>query len=316
MEDFWVVDGHCDSLGDFTEGKRDLKQSMEEGHWDLPKARKSKIALQFMAAFIESKYKPYLATQRGLQLIGAAHRFLAQNREEVFLIQQREDLEQVSKNKKIAILLSVEGGEVLNQDLFMLDILYKLGVRALGLTWNQRNALADGIGEDTGSRLTRFGRTVVCRMNELGMVTDVSHINEAGFWHVLEISTLPVIASHSCAKKLCPHPRNLDDSQLKALAEQGGIVGVNFCPDFLVEAGQAKREDVIRHIAHIVEVAGIRTVGLGSDFDGIEEAPVGLEDAGQYQLFAEDLLKAGFTGDEVAHIFYKNFMRLLSQVLK
>jgi len=214
-------------------------------------------------------------------------------------------------------LLSVEGGEILGETIFMLDIIFKLGVRALGLTWNQRNALADGVGEaDTQSKLTQLGQEVILRMNKLGMLIDVSHLNEAGFWHVLELSKDPIVASHSCAKALCAHPRNLTDQQLRALAKQKGLVGVNFYPQFLQETGKATRDDVVRHICHIAEVAGVETVGLGSDFDGISETPQGLEHVGNYTHLLDDLRKSGFSPLEIEQITGRNFMRVLSSVLK
>ncbi|MHB1652741.1 MAG: dipeptidase [Desulfitobacteriaceae bacterium] len=316
MKTIWVIDGHCDSLGDFSLGKRDLRSSTDR-HWDLERARQGRVGLQFLAAYIESEYKPYQATWRGLQLIQAAQRFVAENSERVFLIRNRVDLTLLPALESTGILLSVEGGEILGESLFMLDIIYQLGVRALGLTWNQRNALADGTGEqDTNSRLTRLGQSVVKRMNELGMVIDVSHLNEPGFWHVLEISEQPVLASHSCAAALCPHPRNLTDDQLRELSRRGGLVGVNFFPTFLSSSGRADRKDVIAHIRHIAGVAGVETVGLGSDFDGISETPEGLEHAGKFPELIDDLAKEGFSKKEIEKICFGNFVRLLSNVIK
>ncbi|MHB1407240.1 MAG: dipeptidase [Desulfitobacteriaceae bacterium] len=317
MTELWVVDGHCDSLGDFLAQKRSLRDVNEGGHWDLERAKQGGVALQFLAAFIESSYKPNLAMKRGLELIDAAHRFLAENQDRVFLIRENKDLARIPHPDKIAVLLAVEGGEVVGESLFMLDIIYALGVRSLTLTWNQRNAIGDGAGEHmTGSRLTRFGQGVIKKMNTLGMLIDVSHLNEAGFWHVLERSGQPVVASHSCAKALCPHVRNLDDEQLRALARAGGVVGVNFYPSFLVEKGTPSRQDIVRHISHIAEVAGIEAVGLGSDFDGIEDTLTGLEDCSRYPALAEDLRSAGFTEAEIGKIFGKNFMRVLRAILK
>ena len=313
----YIVDGHCDSLIHFVNGERSLNKPSEGGHWDIDRARLSGVALQFMAAFIETEYKPAMATWRGLQLIEGAHRLIADHPEQVFLVQGKLDLKQIPDPTRIGILLSVEGGEILGENIFMLDVIFKLGVRALGLTWNQRNALADGVGEaNTQSRLTHLGQEVVGRMNKLGMLIDVSHLNEAGFWHVLELSRDPITASHSCAKAFCAHPRNLSDDQLRALARQKGVVGVNFYPRFLNETGKATREDVVRHIYHIAEVAGVETVGLGSDFDGISETPEGLEHVGDYSLLLDDLTKIGFSTREVEQITGRNFMRLLSNVLK
>ncbi|WP_018211475.1 dipeptidase [Desulfitobacterium hafniense] len=315
MKDVWVIDGHCDSILDFLEGKRSLTTPQEGGHWDIRRAKEGKIMLQFMAAFIESQYKPERGTLRGLELIHAVHRFIQTNGESVVLVRQAEDLRSLAPSQ-VGCLLSIEGGEILGNSLFLLDIIYELGVRALGLTWNQRNAIADGAGELTQSALTQFGEKVIQRMNELGMLIDVSHLNEAGFWHVLKLSSQPILASHSCAYALCPHPRNLTDEQLKALAQNGGVVGVNFYPGFLTQEPKASLQDVVRHIQYIAEVAGVDVIGLGSDFDGIDSTPTGLEGADKYGDLAEALHLAGFNDEEIEKIMYKNFMRLLSTVLK
>jgi len=317
MMNSYIVDGHCDSLIDFVNNNRTLEESSAGGQWDIERAKRSGVALQFLAAFIETKYKPDRSLQRGLELIEGAHRFIGSHLDQVFLIQTKRDLEQIPHPSRLGVLLSVEGGEILGEDLFMLDIIFKLGVRALGLTWNQRNALATGIGEaDVRQKLTHLGQDVVQRMNKLGMMVDVSHLNETGFWHVLDISKAPIAATHSCAKALCAHPRNLTDQQLRALGRHKGVVGVNFYPRFLKETGVATRNDVVRHICHIAEVAGVETVGLGSDFDGIEETPEGLGHVGDYNYLRDDLVKIGFSSQEVEQIMGRNFMRLLSNVLK
>lgn len=317
MERIWIADGHCDSLGDLTDGKRDLKESAASGHWDLAKARAAGIGLQFFAAYIEKEYKPFLAMQRGLQHLETARKFIEQNKQDVFLITGRPDLDTLGPDGKVGLLLHVEGGEILAENLYMLDIIYRLGVRSLGLTWNERNAIADGVGEE-GSKggLSLFGKKVIARMNEIGMLIDVSHLNEAGFWDVIDRSSGPVIASHSCAKALCRHPRNLTDEQLRAVAKSKGLVGVNFCPDFLCEDGQATIDDVVKHIAYIAEVAGTETVGFGSDFDGITAVPAGIEDASQYPCLVEKLDQSGFSGDEIKKICHGNFVRVLQNVLK
>lgn len=315
MEEIWIVDGHCDSLGDLTDGKRDLTGS-ETGHWDIIKARKGKIGLQFFAAFIESEYKPFSAAARGLAHLETALKFIDAHAGQVFPVKTREDLKGLPKTDSLGLLLHVEGGEILGESLFMLDLIFRLGVRSIGLTWNQRNAIADGIGEPDGrGGLSRFGVKVIEQMNHKGMVIDVSHINQAGFWDVLDRSRHPVIASHSCAYSLCHHPRNLNDRQLKALAQANGVVGVNFCEDFLSETGKAGIDDVVRHICYIADLAGVETVGFGSDFDGIPSAPAGLEDAAKYPLLVEKLLAGGFNREEIEKICHGNFIRVLSNVL-
>lgn len=316
MEKIWMADGHCDSVGDFASGKRDLKRTTD-GHWDLARAQEGNLGLQFFAAYIESEYKPFLATQRGLELLEATQKFIEDNPNDIFLVKDKKDLTKLGKTKALGILINIEGGEILGESLFMLDIIFRLGARSLGLTWNQRNAIADGAGEtnSTGG-LSRFGFQVITQMNSLGMLIDVSHINEKGFWDVVDHSESPVIASHSCAQALCNHPRNLKDAQLRALAESKGLVGVNFCQDFLSETGKASIDDVVRHICYIAEIAGVDSVGLGSDFDGIPSAPLGLEDVSKLSFLAEKLGKSGFSTAELEKICHGNFVRVLGDVLK
>lgn len=317
MERLWIADGHCDSLGDLTSGKRDLRGMDAPGHWDLRKATQGNVGLQFFAAYIESEYKPVLATQRGLEHLEAALSFIDENGQDVFLVKNKQDLALLGESPRIGLLLNIEGGEILGENLFLVDLIYRLGVRSIGLTWNERNAIGDGVGE-RGSKggLSQFGLKVISRMNSLGMIIDVSHLNEAGFWDVLTHSSRPFIASHSCAQAICNHPRNLNDSQLRALAGAGGVVGVNFCQDFLSDSGQATIDDVVKHICYIAEVAGVGTVGLGSDYDGIPSTPQGLEDAAQYPKLLDKLRECGFHSSELEQICHGNFVRVLKNVLE
>ena len=313
---YWIADAHCDSIGDYLLGKRDLLTSSETGHWDLPKAKSSNIRLQFMASYIEDEFKPHLASWRGLQLLEAAHRFIDQNKDEVFLIEDKKDISKLNHSESLGIILSVEGGEILGESLFMLDIIYRLGVRSLGLTWNQRNAIGDGVGETSSdSGLSSFGKKVIERMNLLGMLIDVSHLNERGFWDVLNISGKPIVASHSCAQAVCSHKRNLSDTQLRSLAQNKGVVGINFCPDFLNSDSPATIDDVVRHICHIADIAGVDIIGFGSDFDGIPNTPQGLENAEMFTKLIAKLEEYGFNKEDMAKICNGNFVRVLNDVL-
>ncbi|AHF09682.1 MULTISPECIES: dipeptidase [Dehalobacter] len=316
MKNIWIADGHCDSIGDYAAGKRNLKETAKFGHWDLTRAKQANLGLQFLAAYIESEYKPFQAAWRGLELLEAALRFIDHNSSEVFLVRTQEDAAQLGRTNKLGLLINIEGGEILGENIFMLDLIFRLGVRSIGLTWNERNAIGNGVGESEGSGgLSSFGFQVIERMNQLGMVIDVSHLNEAGFWDVLRHSERPVIASHSCAKALCGHRRNLTDHQLRALGDKKGLVGVNFCEDFLSDTGKATIDDVVRHICHIAEVAGVDAVGFGSDFDGIETTPEGLENVGTFPYLVEKLSQCGFNQNEIARICYGNYVRFLSDVL-
>lgn len=221
------------------------------------------------------------------------------------------ELRQAQAEGRLAAVLTVENSDGLERSLNVLRALYRLGVRVIGLTHNPRSDAADGVGEtDTGSRLSSFGRALVQAMNDLGMLIDVAHLSESGFWHVLELSRRPVIASHTCCRALHDHPRNLTDRQLRGLARAGGVACITFVPDFLAP-GQAGLEDILRHIDHAVEVAGIDHVGIGSDFDGGGTA---LQDATAFPRIVEGLAERGYQDDAIAKIMGENILRLFEQV--
>ena len=312
--DYIIVDGHCDSVLDVASGIRSLAENTNQGHLDFPRLR-GRINLQFMALFIESIYKPYGSLLKTLELID----ILKQEINKVDYVQPvftKKHLQVFEKNK-VKILITVEGGEALAESINVLHCLFALGVRGLTLTWNQRNALGDGCSEDPeGQGLSKFGRKVIREMNDLGMLVDVSHLAKKSFWDVLKVTNKPIIASHSCCEALCSHPRNLDDQQLKAIAENEGVVGINFYPGFLKEGQDpATIDDVIKHIIHVAEVIGCEYIGLGSDFDGIEKTPLGLEDVTKVPTLILALEKAGFTSKEIANIMGNNFLRIMKKVL-
>jgi len=312
-----VVDGHCDTILDLYNKKRSFWDYNKKGHLDWHRAKEGGINLQFLAFYLEPQYKPYGALSRVLELLDYFHELQSQGRRmglDLKTVQSKEDLALLS-SQDLAVLLAIEGGEALEGKLSNLRVLHRLGFRSLTLTWNQRNELGDGAGErESRGGLSLFGKDVVREMNRLGMLVDVSHLNEAGFWDVLEISSQPIVASHSCCRTLCDHPRNLRDDQLRALQKNGGVMGVNFYPGFLGEE-RVTIEKVIEHIEYAACVADVETVGLGSDFDGINRTPIGLESAALLPKLTENLLKRGWREDDVLKVLGGNFLRVLSQVL-
>ena len=213
-------------------------------------------------------------------------------------------------------LISIEGGEALCGCLGALEAFWRFGVRAMGLVWNHRNELADGVADGaSGGGLTPFGKEVVRAMEAMGMAVDVSHLSDAGFWDVSRISRRPFYASHSNARALCDHPRNLTDDQIRAVADSGGVIGVNFYASFLHASGRAGIEDVIEHIEYLADRAGIDHVALGSDFDGIDRAPEGLEDVSKMPALAEALRTRGWEERDVRAVLGENLARFLTQVL-
>lgn len=310
-----VVDGHCDTILDAARGKRRFCRLSDTGHVDIIRLQEGGVRVQFFAAFIEESYKPYSSLTRALQLIDAFYKELdaccGLVAPALTIKQVKKDL----KDGKIIAVLGIEGGEALNGDLAVLRMLHRLGVRWLGLTWNQRNQLADGVGESvTGGGLTCFGRQVIEEMNRLGMIIDLAHISEAGFWDVLEFSRHPVMVSHANCLKLCRHPRNLSDEQIKALARKGGVLGLSFVPDFLGH-GPVNIDHFFDHVDHVAALVGTDVIAIGSDFDGIAHTPAGLEDCRCFPRITEGLMERGYTEKEIRGIMGENMLRLMENVL-
>lgn len=212
------------------------------------------------------------------------------------------------------VMLSVEGGEVFERGIDSVDEYRRLGVRMAALLWNNENAL--GYPAKSGSRkgLKPYGLAVVRRMQAVGMAVDTSHLNEAGFWDILEKTEIPPLASHSCCMALCAHFRNLTDRQIGALIQRGGYIGVNFYPAFLSEDGKADADRVAEHIDHICQLGGAEIVGFGSDFDGIEHTPSDLRHAGEVPNLIEALRRRGMDEDTIAGIAGMNLVRYFRRI--
>jgi membrane dipeptidase len=321
-----VIDGHCDTIlsvmsrGSWLGTKaRDFFKRNEDGHIDLPRLVEGGITCQVMALYIEPRYKPGASARRCLELLDEFYNLVGQS--EVFVMATKtQDILDAKAEGKVAGLLSIEGGEAIEGSLSVLRNFYRLGVRAMGLTWNQRNDLADGVGEKSArSGLTDLGISVAKEMEKLGMLVDVSHLSESSFWGVHEVAERPYIASHSNARALASHPRNLTDKQIEAIAEKGGVIGVVFCPPF-VDDDRAKvsLSRVCAHIDHIKKVAGIDHVGLGSDFDGFGVTPGSpqvMKDVSQMPQLTEELLNRGYTEEEIKKVLGGNWLRVYKQVI-
>ena len=312
-----VFDGHCDTILEIMNHKRTLEKKSTTGHLDIPRMKEGGIDVQFFAIFIEDIYKPDRSLKRTLQLIDCFYKEIEKNQNDISLVINYNQIKEVNRLGKIAAILSIEGGEALEGDLGVLRVLYRLGVRLLTLTWNQRNQIADGIGESrTGSGLTEFGLKVIDEMNDLRMLIDVSHLSETGFWDVIKRSKIPIVASHSNCYALCPHLRNLKDEQIKALANKDGVIGITFVPDFLTqEKRKTSVKDVVKHIDYLVEKVGVDYVGLGSDFDGTGDLPLGLEGVDKIPNLTEELLDRGYKEREIEKILGGNFLRVFKEVV-
>lgn len=296
---------------------RKFGERSSKGHVDLPRLLESGVDLQIFAVYIQPEYKIERALHRALQVIDRFYKELHDHEDKMMLFTKVSDVREAEKHGKIAAMLSIEGGEAVEADLGILRMLHRLGLRAMTLTWNERNQIADGAGEGrTKGGLTNFGVELVKEMNNIGMVVDVSHLSDPGFFDVIETTTKPVIASHSNCRAICNHRRNLTDDMIKILADNGGVMGMNFSAAFVDENKEkATLERVLDHVGHIVKVASVDHVGIGSDFDGIENTPKGLEDVTRMPYLTEGLLKRGYKEDDIRKILGENFLRVFSEVI-
>jgi membrane dipeptidase len=309
-----TFDGHIDTLMYMLHSGKSLADA--DGHVSLDKLCRGRVSAQIFAVFVEPAFYQGMALHRGLEMVDLFWRMLEEYPEVLVYAGSGSEIREIHQAGKIACLLGVEGGEVLQGSLAHLRTLHRLGVRVLTLTWNYRNALANGQAEGSAcGGLSPFGRDVVREMNRLRMLIDISHLNEPGFWEVLELSEAPVIASHSCARALRDHPRNLTDEQIRALAEKGGVIGVNFCPSFLTDRDVADLDDVLDHIEHFIAVGGEDCVGLGSDFDGIDATPTGLDNCSVLPAIAQGLAQRGFSSELIDKVMGQNFLRIAQRVL-
>lgn len=314
----FICDCHCDTLTELYNKNASLYEN--EQHFDIKRQIALGGGLQFCAIYVPTEVFRYQGGLRYtlclLDKYNQEIKKLHENGIDVLQVRTAEDAGNVLKHKA-ATLLAIEEGGAIDGSLEALRCLYELGVRAMTLTWSNRNDIADGINEEaSGSGLTLFGKQVVAEMNRLGMLVDVSHISTAGFWSVIETSTKPIIATHSNAKSLCSHPRNLNDEQIKALAQNGGLAGITFAGQFLEEDWRnACIESVYKHIDYMLNLIGNDDhIGFGSDFDGISHPPYNIQGVQDYKPLIEYLSKY-YSDKTINKITHQNVINLLQKVL-
>ncbi len=264
------------------------------------KLRQGGVTVQTMALFVgDSPKLPDIAQAfEGMLQAGAAL--------------EKEGIKRLSdyreaREGEVAFIYSVEGCDLLDGSVSLLSAWREQGVRMAALTWNYENCLGMPAMTDAGVPLKPFGKKAVMEMLRLGIAPDASHLNQRGFYDLLDMGAVPV-ASHSCCQALCDHPRNLTDHQLKMLFQAGGYVGVNFCPGFLRQGGQADLNDLCDHVIHMLELGGDGHVGFGSDFDGIDEKPRGLEGPQCFPALLDALKRRGLSNMEIENAAGKSLL--------
>jgi membrane dipeptidase len=295
-----MIDGHCDVL---------LKLYAKNVAFDdggvldvtLDRLRRADCRLQAFAMYFDVPEPTMAHAAEYVRLF--RERILCHG--DMLFVRTRHDLRRAVEERRIGAMLTLEGADVMQGNLDHLDALYEMGVRVLGLTWNYANWAADGVKEPRQAPLSLKGRELVHRCNERGVILDVAHLAEPGFWELCERSARPPIASHANAYACCPHPRNLKDEQICALIERGGLLGITFVPSFVREGGGARADDLLRHIEHIAALGGEKILSLGSDFDGIGDYVADLEHPGRLPAF-RDLLLNYYSAEFVEDLYWRN----------
>ena len=342
------IDMHCDTLSEIAKQMKtdeNTKESLERNHLsvDIERLKKAKASAQFFACYVNAaEYGDRsdgtrcwdTAYQAVLDMIALAHEEAGTDGD--FLIAGKAaDIRMREENSRmtdvVAGILTLEEGGVLNGQLSRLENLYKLGIRLVTLTWNYVNCIGAPNSRNRNimeKGLSKFGIEVVEKMNTLGMIVDVSHLSDGGFWDCIRHSRAPVAASHSNARSICAHPRNLSDEMLRALGEKGGVAGLNFYSEFLRKGrgictesrvnagGRASVEDIADHAVWMIRKAGEDAVALGTDFDGFESAslPGGIRGVEDIEKVWDAMRKKGITPRQLDKIAYGNVMRVILEV--
>ena len=310
-----IIDLHCDTLSrllaDRRAGGTDTLRAGLGGHVSLEKLRDSGYLLQAFACFVDlnAAEDPW---GEALALADLYRQEAKKNRDLLVPVLSFSDLEQAGAEGKTGGLLTVEEGGVLEGDPDRLQTLHERGVRLITLTWNYENELGFPNGKAGG--LKPRGFDCLAEMERLHIIPDVSHLGDDGFRDVCRAAKRPFLASHSCCRALRDHPRNLTDGMLRALADRGGIVGVNFYSHFLGEDPVSRTADILRHLRHMLNIGGLHLPALGSDFDGIDCA-LELGDAGGMRSLTEAMDADGFTAEEIEAVTWKNARDFLRETI-
>jgi membrane dipeptidase len=327
-----LIDTHND-VPSRTVAGFDIGPRAAKGHTDLVRLREGGVGAVFFSVYVAATYvKDNRSANRALQMIDTVrHDIVGRYPNDFVLATTADDIEAAHRAGKIAALMGLEGGHAIEDSLRLLRDYYRLGIRYMTLTHSNTNSWADSSG-DMDKRdvphhngLTDLGKQVVREMNRLGMIVDISHVADKTFWDVLATSSAPPFASHSSCRAFVNAPRDMTDEMIVALAKKGGVVQINFECSFLTQAARdaylakkkqppATLEDVVKHIDHVVKIAGIDAVGIGSDFDGVDCVPTGLEDVSKFPSLTRALLEKGYTAEQIRKIYGGNTLRLMRAV--
>lgn len=357
-----VVDTHSDTTSRMLDESFDVGPLARDGHQDIPRMKEGGVDAQFYSIYVDTDYmRTGGSARRALDMIDALYRQVARHSDAMEMAYTVDDVRRITRRGKIAALMGIEGGHAVEDSIGALRMFYRLGVRYMTLTHTKTTNWADSSGSFSNPSgdtprwqgLNDLGRQVVAEMNRLGMMVDISHVSDETFYDVIEVTKAPVIASHSNARALADHPRNMTDDMLRAVAKNRGVVMVNFYETFLDqrhvdqllalrperEAIRAKHKDdaaalskaldafdaahplprtpfkvLVDHLDHVAKVAGVDHVGLGSDFDGGISLPEGMRDVRDLPEITYALMERGYSDDDVRKILGGNILRVMGEV--
>ncbi|MBD3226564.1 MAG: membrane dipeptidase [Candidatus Lokiarchaeota archaeon] len=310
-EDIEIIDCHMDLTYGLKNNPRNFYERSEIGDFDLPRLREGKVSAAFFAIYPATNYYYLMAG------VDTWFNVVENPKNQLMLIKDVDDLENAKKNKKIGAILHIEGAGAIDTQFSILRNLHRLGLRSIGITWSDSNIYGTGVATDINRGLTDEGKSLVKEMEKLGIIVDASHLNETSFWDLVDTINKPFIASHSNARLICNTERNLNDEQMKALADCKGVVGITFCNTFLQENNPTPEnitfEQIKEHIDHMVEITGIDFIALGSDFDGAKTPQI-IKDVSHYPKLINFLLENGYSKQDVKKIAHKNIQRIFNSV--
>jgi membrane dipeptidase len=352
------IDSHIDTMQRVLMEHVDIGQRLADGQADLVRLQEGGMHAPFFALWVPMYYKGSEAVRRTLDMRDAFQGVLDRYPDRIELATSASDVERIVQAHKIAAVLTLEGGHQIAGDLAVLRMYQRMGIRSITLTHFRNNDWCDSsTDKPQHNGLTEFGKEVVREMNRIGIIVDISHVSDKAFFDAMAVTTKPVIASHSSCRALSEFPRNMTDDMLRAVARNGGVVGINFGGGFLNQKeadndlrnikaiggsepnltgkalddymtnmhmkndwkhprkSMASLDDVVAHIDHVMKIAGIDHVGIGSDFDGISDAPRGLEDESKMPALTAALLKRGYSEGDIKKIMGENTLRVMREVI-
>lgn len=359
-EDAILVDTHNDVLIAILEGLKIEENLLGKTHSDLARFKQGGVDVQFFSVWSDENYGKGKGFKFANQQIDSIYAIVDRNPDKMVLAKNYKDIQSAVKQKKLAAMIGIEGGHMIEDNLSYLDSLYNRGARYMTLTWNNSTSWASSAADEEENKvpvskrgLNKQGIRIVKRMNELGMLVDISHVGDKTFWDVMQVVRKPVIASHSSVYSICNHRRNLKDDQIKAVAKNGGVIQLNFAADFIdckhpvrKEKFYAKHQSEIDslkqqkktpyeidnylsqkykdefydlspplsalfdHLEHIIKIAGVDHVGLGSDFDGISAAPKQLRGVEDFPNITKELVARGYNKKDIHKILGGNILRV------